>query len=135
MCNEQPIGRSSPRRRDFYGRNSTSERTQKLQPDDYCAYRLVARRKHVGAVECASLGILHVVIIVSHSCCGRRLRARARVRSEFQIHFARAVNYSPVIPANHISTVILITSDRCLCRFPPSLQPFLARTRARVALT
>lgn len=68
-----------------------------------------------------------------------RACTRSYGRSEFQIHFARSVNYSPVIPANHISTVILITSDRSLCHFPtPSLLPppssrptVLPRTRAR----
>lgn len=87
-------------------------------------------------------GILHVVIIVSHSCCGRRLYARARARVD-DLNFKSTLHVplitAQVIPANHISTVILITSDRSLCRFPtpsplppPSSRPtVLPRTRAR----
>lgn len=52
---------------------------------------IVARLLQISTGRCGSTsrspwnvrpGILHVVIIVSHSCCGRRLYARARARMD-----------------------------------------------------
>jgi len=82
----------------------------KLEPVDYCGYRLIDTEAHRNPI-CTSWHLTPIVVIASHNYCKRILRTLC-VWSEFQIHLARSVNCSPAKP--HI--VVLITGDRSLCR-------------------